>query len=89
MIRINQSNSITVTDVRIRHIQSNNIIAIASVTLNNELIINDINVINDNGTIIVKLPNSEFAKNNHQYSIIPQRQLFKKIKYEIIKKLNT
>lgn len=79
--------TINVTKVRLRQISSNNIIAIASVTLNEELIINDIRVCNENGHIQIKLPNSEYAKSNNQYSIIPQSTLFKKIRCAIINNL--
>jgi DNA-binding cell septation regulator SpoVG len=81
------NNTIEVTDVRVRLINSNHLLAIASVTLNNELIINDIKVNNENGNLRIKLPNSEFAKNNNQYSIIPQNDLFQKIKSAIIKEI--
>lgn len=88
VITIKDDKAIDVTDVRIRKIKNNNLIAIASITLNNELIINDINVSYVDGVINIKLPNSEFAKSNRQYSIIPQRKLFHKIKKAIIEKLN-
>lgn len=79
--------NIDVTDVRVRRINSNNIVAIASVTLNNELIINDIVVNNMNGAYQIKMPNSERAKSNNQYSVIPLNTLYRKIKNTIIEKL--
>lgn len=88
MIKIENNKTIDVTEVRIRRISSNNLIAIASVTLNDELIINDIYVSNVDGAIVVKMPNSEFATKNRQYSIVPQQKLFHKIKSAIIEKLN-
>ncbi len=81
-------NNIDVTDVRIRRINSNNIVAVASVTLNNELIINDIIVNNNDGGYQIKMPNSEHAKSNNQFSIIPLSSLYKKIKSAIIENLN-
>lgn len=88
MFTIRDDKAIDVTDVRIRRIKSNNLIAIASITLNNELIINDITVSYVDGVISIKLPNSAFAESNRQYSIIPQHKLFHKIKKAIIEKLN-
>lgn len=81
-------NNIDVTDVRIRRINSNNIVAVASVTLNNELIINDIIVNKNNGGYQIKMPNSERAKSNNQFSIVPLSTLYKNIKSAIIKKMN-
>lgn len=76
-----------VTSVRIRYIKSNRILCIASVTLNNQLIINDIKVLNENNEYVIRLPNSEYAHANQQYSLVPQADLFFEIKSAIINKI--
>ncbi|MDO4831502.1 MAG: septation protein SpoVG family protein [Clostridia bacterium] len=73
-----------VTSVRVRYIQSNRIFCIASVTLDNQLIINDIKVYLDNGEYVIRLPNTEYAEKNKQYSIVPKSDLFKLIKLAIL-----
>lgn len=83
-----KDNSIYVTSVNFRRIKGNKLLGIASVTLNNELIINDIKVILSDGKIILSLPNSEYAKTNNQSSIILEKDLYSRVKYAIIKKIN-
>ena len=81
------SNEIKVTSVRVRKLNTNNLLAIASVTLNEELIINDIKVISNNEKIIIELPNSEYAKRNNQSNIIVSSKLLKQIRNDIITKI--
>lgn len=76
-----------VTSVRLRYIKSNHILCIASVTLNNQLIINDIKVLNENNEYVIRLPNTEFAQKNQQYSLVPQADLYNDIKSAIINKI--
>lgn len=47
-----------VTSVKIRYIQNSHIFCIASVTLDNQLIINDIKIYRDNEEYVIRLPNS-------------------------------
>lgn len=83
------SNETNVTSVRVRKLYNNNLLAIASVTLNDELIINDIKVIsNGEEKIIIELPNSEYAKRNNQSNIIVKGKLLKQIRNDIIRKIN-
>lgn len=82
------NNNINITSVRVRKVNSNNLLAIASITLNDDLIINDIKVILANGKIIIRFPNSEYAEKNNQSNIIVKGKLLKQIKNEVIEKIN-
>ena len=64
-----------VTSVKIRYIQNSHIFCIASVTLDNQLIINDIKIYRDNEEYVIRLPNSRHAERNNQYSIVPNKEL--------------
>lgn len=77
-----------VTSTRVRIIDNPSLYAIASVTLSDELILNDIKVYRNGNELLVRLPNSEHAKNNNQFSIVPGDKLFKDIKAAIIKKIH-
>ena len=76
-----------VTSTRVRIIGGQGIYAVASVTIDNELIINDIIVRRNGNDITVKLPNTENAKRNSQLTIITDKKLFKDIKAKIIQKI--
>ena len=77
-----------VTSTRVRVIGGDGIYAIASITIDNTLIINDIKVERHGNDIIIKMPKTESAKNNNQYTIFfSDEQLYKEIKAEIIKKI--
>ena len=76
-----------VTSVRVRLLRSKGILAIASVTIDGKLIINDIRVYKKNSYLDVRLPNSGNAKRNGQYSIVPDEQLFNDIKSAIAEKI--
>lgn len=76
-----------VTSTRVRIIGGQGIYAVASVTIDNELTINDIIVRRNGNDITVKLPNTENAKRNSQLTIITGQKLFKEIKAKIIQKI--
>lgn len=73
-----------VTSVRVRPVKSNNIIAIASVTLDEQLIINDIKVGYDYSLI---MPNSNSAQRRGQFSIMPYNSLYSMVQKRVIEKL--
>ena len=77
-----------VTKTRVRLLGGDGIYAIASVTIDGELTINDIKVERKDKEIILKFPITENAKRNNQRSIIPDESLFKEIKAKIIEKIN-
>ena len=61
-----------VTNVKIRIKQSGNLKAVAMVTLDNVLIINDIAVLEAaGGKLVVQLPRTEKARDNGQESVVP------------------
>ena len=68
-----------ITSTRIRFINNSKYIAIASVTLDNELIINDIRLI---------FPCSERALARRQYNILLDSELYIRIKKAIFFELN-
>ncbi len=76
-----------VTSVKIRQIKSNRLIAIASIALDDEMIINDIKVIFDYGDYKLDFPNSEYAAANNQKNIVLTQQIYNHIKYSIIREL--
>lgn len=76
-----------VTSTRVRILQNNRVFAIASVTLDEQLIINDIMVYDIEGNLVIKMPNSEHSKSNQQYSLVAQKELFGKIKTAIMRKI--
>lgn len=77
-----------VSKTRVRLLGGDGIYAIASVTIDGELTINDIKVERKGKEIILKFPITENAKRNNQRSIIPDESLFKEIKAKIIEKIN-
>ena len=77
-----------VTKTRVRLLSGDGIYAIASVTIDGKLTINDIKVERKGKEIILKFPITENAKRNNQRSIIPDESLFKEIKAKIIEKIN-
>lgn len=77
-----------VTKTRVRLLGGDGIYAIASVTIDGKLTINDIKVERKDKEIILKFPITENAKRNNQRSIIPDESLFKEIKAKIIEKIN-
>ena len=77
-----------VTSTRVRVIGGDGVYAIASITIDDVLIINDIKVERHGNEIIVKMPRTETAKHNNQYSVyFSDEQLYKEIKAKIIAKL--
>ena len=76
-----------VTSVKIRYIQNSHIFCIASVTLDNQLFINDIKIYRDNEEYVIRLPNSRHAERNNQYSIVPNKELFNSLYFSIINKI--
>ena len=77
-----------VTSTRVRVIGGDGIYAIASITIDNTLIINDIKVERHGNDIIVKMPRTESAKQSNQFSVyFSDEQLYKEIKAKIIAKL--
>lgn len=76
-----------VTSTRVRIIGGDGIYAIASVTIDNELTINDIKVERHGDQISVLLPKTEIARRNHQYTIHADQKLYKEIKAEIFKEI--
>ena len=77
-----------VTKTRVRILGGDGIYAIASVTIDGKLTINDIKVERKGKEIILKFPSTENAKRNNQHSIIPDESLFKEIKSKVIEKIN-
>lgn len=78
-----------ITSARIRFINNSKYIAIASVTLDNELIINDIRVVaNGKSDIRLIFPCSERALSRRQYNILPDSELYIRIKKAIFFELN-
>lgn len=77
-----------VTSTRIRVIHNSKYKIIASVTLDEELIINDIRVLQDGQGIKLIFPNSHRAAERGQYNLLPQSELYVKIKNAVIKKLS-
>lgn len=77
-----------ITSIRVRKINSNNLLAIASVTLDDEIIINDIKVFFADGNVSIVYPNTERAEHLNQRNIIVNRDLHNKIKNAIILKIN-
>lgn len=62
----------TVTNVKIRLKETGNLKAVAMVTLDNALIINDIAVFETTGKkLVVQLPRTEKARDNGQESVVP------------------
>ena len=78
-----------ITAVRCRIITSNKYIAVASITLDDELIINDIRVSYENGMYQLTFPNSARAQRYGQYSILPTEELYVKAKEKIVNCLLT
>ncbi len=76
-----------VTSIRMRYVQSSHILCIASITLDEQLIINDIRVYYIDKKYEIRLPNSEYAQKHNQYSIVLNKELFNSIKFQIINKI--
>ena len=78
-----------VTSARIRILKNNkNYIAIASITLDEQLIINDIKVRAIKDKYILDFPRNKFAVNNGQSNIIVSNDLHRKIYRSIINRLH-
>lgn len=77
-----------VTSTRVRVIGGDGIYAIASITIDNTLIINDIKVERHGNDIIVKMPRTESAKQSNQFSVyFSDERFYKEIKAIIMAKL--
>ncbi len=78
-----------VTSTRVRLLRGKGIYAIASVTIDFELIINDIKVYREGAKFNLQFPNSENAKQNNQFSIYADERLYKEIKAAVIKQIDS
>lgn len=77
-----------VTSTRVRIIGGQGIYAIASVTIDQQLTINDIKVERHGNDITIKMPKTESAKINHQYTIhVNDDRLYKEIKAKILDRI--
>ena len=77
-----------VTSTRVRIIGGQGIYAIASVTIDHQLTINDIKVERHGNDITIKMPKTESAKINHQYTIhVNDDRLYKEIKANILDRI--
>lgn len=76
-----------ITATRVRLIRNSKYLAIASVTLDDELIINDIRVVKENSDIKLIFPCTERALMRNQYNIVPSAELYAKIKKSIYQKI--
>lgn len=77
-----------ITATRVRLIRNSNIFAIASVTLDDELIINDIRVVKEISNIKLIFPCTERATLRKQYNIVPSAELYNKIKKSIFHQID-
>jgi len=78
-----------ITSTRVRIVGGEGIYAIASVTIDEVMTINDIRVERHGNDITVKMPQTETAKTNKQYTIfISDESLYKELKAKIIEKIN-
>ena len=78
-----------VTSTRVRLLRGKGIYAIASVTIDFELIINDIKVYREGAKFNLQFPNSENAKQNNQFSIYADERFYKEIKAAVIKQIDS
>ncbi|MEE0874594.1 septation protein SpoVG family protein [Ruminococcus sp.] len=78
-----------VTSVRVRRIYGKGLYAIASVTIDGELTINDIKVYRKGADFTLRFPNSENAKQNNQFSILAEDSLYKEIKAAVLKQIDS
>ena len=77
-----------VTSTRVRILGGDGIYAIASVTIDKQLTINDIKVERHGNEFTVKMPKTETAKLNHQYTIhVNDDRLYKEIKAKILDRI--
>lgn len=76
-----------ITSIRMRYIQGNHIFGIASITLDDQLIINDIKIFRINKEYEIRLPNSEYAQKHNQYNIILNKELFESVKSKIVNEI--
>lgn len=83
-----------ITDVKIRPLkllQRPYLIAVASITFDNELIINDIFVYQkrkEANEYNIVFPNTQSSKKHGEYSIVPTQNMRKKIEKSITEKIN-
>ena len=69
-----------ITKVRIKLIPDKaRLKAIASITLDNELVINDIKIIQTGKRLCAEFPKHQFAKNNNLEYIVPLNQVIREI----------
>ena len=78
-----------VISVRVRRIYGKGLYAIASVTIDGELTINDIKVYRKGADFTLRFPNSENAKQNNQFSILAEDSLYKEIKAAVLKQIDS
>lgn len=65
-----------ITDIKIRRIEGfSRLKAIASITLDKELIINDIKVLESKNRCFIEFPKNSFAKTHNRENIIPTSEL--------------
>lgn len=77
-----------ISATRVRLIRNSKYLAIASVTFDNELIINDIRVVKEFSDIKLLFPCTERALAKNQYNIVPSAELYTKIKKSIYHQIN-
>lgn len=78
-----------VTSTRIRILKGQKYVAIASITLDEQLIINDIKVERNGKGYNIIFPRSSFASLNGQSNIVATKELQKKIQQSIVHKMQS
>ena len=77
-----------VTSTRVRLLRGKGIYAIASVTIDYELTINDIKVFRQGADFNLRFPNTENAKQNNQFSIHADEHIYKEIKAAVLRQID-
>ena len=78
-----------VTSTRVRLLRGKGIYAIASVTIDYELTINDIKVFRQGADFNLRFPNTENAKQNNQFSIHADEHIYKEIKAAVLRHIDS
>ena len=79
----------TETSTRVRLLRGKGIYAIASVTIDYELTINDIKVFRQGADFNLRFPNTENAKQNNQFSIHADEHIYKEIKAAVLRQIDS
>ena len=81
--------SLQITDIKIRRIEGfSRLKAIASITLDKELIINDIKVLESKNRCFIEFPKNSFAKTHNRENIIPTSELRTTLENKIMELYN-